>query len=127
MIASFSVVTRFGRRWLLPVLLIQSVLLLGQDTRLEDLIAGLILLCVLSRYGMRLTRKQIGISLGILFVIFLDITATRPTDGGTRANADYVTGLSHLFSPSTRANIATTLGYRLDGVIFLDASFNRGV
>ena len=123
-IASFSIVSRFGKRALLPTLALQSALLLREDSRLDIVIAAVMLLFLLLRYGIRYTRKQIVIFAAVIIIAVVDISAARSPTGASDANGTAASlkrdlaAFGHLFGANTRTEIAYTLGYHLDGNSF---------
>jgi len=80
-LAAFSFILRYGSRWFLPVLLVQSVLLAAAGERtpvLTDAIALIVLLCWA---GMRPQGRELGAAAGLTMVAILAITGLRAAQG----------------------------------------------
>jgi oligosaccharide repeat unit polymerase len=123
--ASFGIVCRFGRQWLLPVLLVQSAMLAFIGARFIILVSALMLLYALARVGIPAGRKQLGLGLVALLLLALVITSARAAEGrfSTAANGslrfDFLAaGVTNIGSPDTWDLVAGDFGYRLDGNSF---------
>jgi hypothetical protein len=123
--ASFGIITRFGQRWLLPMLLIQSAMLALAGQRLEILVTVGLLLYALARVGISLKRTQLVLSMAVLLLAALVLTSARAAEGrlSTASNGflrfDFLTaGIGNIGSADTWNLVAADLGYRLDGNSF---------
>jgi hypothetical protein len=121
-LAGFGLIMRFGERWILPVLIVQSFILALIGERLIILTGAILLIYGLSRFGLKMGRRQVVIGLVLLAGFGWAISAARGAEGryvstsGAPVRLTFMTtGLRHLFSASTGNEIAYTLGYRLDG------------
>jgi hypothetical protein len=121
-LSGFGFVMRFGDRWTVPVLVVQSMILALLAERLIILTGALMLIYALSRVGTKLNRTHFAVGFVLLLLFAWAITAARGAEGryaqssGASVRLSFITtGMSHLFSSSTGAEIAYTLGYRLDG------------
>jgi hypothetical protein len=121
-LSGFGLVTRFGRRWIFPVVVVQSFILALVGQRMPILIAAVMLVYALSRLGMKPKRRGVVFGLVLLILFAWAITAARGAQGrynttssGSTRLTFLTTGFSNLFSSSTGQEIATTLAYRLDG------------
>jgi hypothetical protein len=123
--ASFGIVCRFGRRWLLPVLLVQSAILAFIGERFLILVTAVMLFYALGRVGISIGRKQLSIGFTMLLLLALLITSARAAEGrfSTAANGSLrldflMAGVANVSSPDTWDLVAGDLGYRLDGNSF---------
>ena len=124
-LASLGFIGRYGPKWVLPVLIVESAVLLTVGQRFF-VIAGVILTIYgLSRFGIKMRRKQIVVGILFLLAIGLVITSARasqgrfsPTTTGALRFQTLVAGLKHVGSPATRTQLAGDLGYRTDGNSF---------
>lgn len=123
--ASFGIVTRFGPRWLLPALLIQSAIFALVGSRLDIVITAALLLYALARFGISVKRVHLGLGIATLVVVALVLTSARAAQGrvavtpGESLRFDYLAaGIVSIGSPATRDLVAADLGYRLDGNSF---------
>jgi hypothetical protein len=121
-LSGFGFVMRFGDRWIVPVLVVQSLILALLAERLLILTGALMLIYALSRMGTRLKRNHVVVGLVLLALFGWAITAARGAEGryaqssGASVRLSFITtGMSHLFAASTGEEIAYTLGYRVDG------------
>jgi hypothetical protein len=121
-LSGFGFVMRFGGRWAVPVLIVQSLILALVGERLVIVTGALMLVYALARMGTKLKRAHVVVGLVVLALFAWAITAARGAEGryaqssGASVRLSFVTtGISHLFSSSTGQEIAYTLGYRLDG------------
>ena len=121
-LSGFGFVMRFGDRWAVPVLIVQSLILALVGERLIIVSGALMLIYALSRMGTKLKRAHVVVGLVLLVLFTWTITAARGAEGryaqgsGASVRLSFMTtGLSHLFSSSTGEEIAYTLGYRVDG------------
>jgi hypothetical protein len=124
-LASFGIVTRFGRRALLPVVLAQSALMAAVGERAGIVITTVLLLYALGRFGVHMRRTQV--IAGALVAVFLTlvITSARAAEGRFVAtSADslrfgfLVAGVVNIGSPSAMRQLSADLGYRFDGNSF---------
>jgi hypothetical protein len=120
-LSGFGFVMRFGRRWIFPVLVAQSLTLAVTGQRFPILIGAVMLIYALSLLGMKFERRLV-FGLVVLVLLAWVITASRAAEGryATTSAASVrltflTTGLSNLFTSSTGQGLAFTLGYRLDG------------
>src|SRR5664280_1984612 len=109
------------RRWILPVLVTQSLILALAGQRFPILLGAVMLIYALSRLGIKFERRMV-VGLVLLVLLAWVITASRAAEGrysgasGASVRLTFLTtGFSHLFTSSTGQAIAFTLGYRLDG------------
>jgi hypothetical protein len=123
--ASFSIVMRLGRRWLLPVLAVQSGIMALVGARAAILFTAAMLLYVLWRVGITLSRKEVVVTTVTVLMLLLVITSGRAAAGRLATNADsslrldfLTTGAVNLISPDTFNQVETDLGYRFDGNSF---------
>jgi len=124
-LTSFGLIVRFGSGKIIVVLLGQSLLLSLVGERLVVVVGALMLLYLLSRFGIRLDRRSIVLGSVVLVLLTWGITSARAAEGrfNTTANSTrselrlsfLENGFKNLFAESTRHDIAFTLGYRLDG------------
>jgi hypothetical protein len=125
-LAAFEVVMRFGRRWLIPVVVFQCVLLSVVLAQRFVLVVGLgLLVYALARCGIRLSRTQVILGGSLLAVAAVAITSARATEGRFSASADasvrfqsFAAGFATLSSAATWQIVAGDIGYRLDGNSF---------
>jgi hypothetical protein len=124
-LASLGIVTRFGRRWILPMLLAQSVAVALVGQRLEVLVTAAMLLYALTRIGMPIQRRQLSVAILVFMAFGLLLTSARAAEGRIPAAAggsirlDYVVAaLANVGSSTTWDLVATDLGHRLDGNSF---------
>ncbi len=124
-LASFGIISRFGRGWLLPVLFVQSAVMTILGSRLEILAAALMLLYLLARAGVSIKRAQLALGIGGFLLVALVLTSARATEGrisgdaGGSLRVDWLaSGIANVGSPQTWDLIAADLGYRLDGNSF---------
>ena len=124
-LSSFAMVSRFGRKWLLLVLVAQSLLAAALGERLEILVAAGVLLYLLARVGIRIGRRQLIYGTIALGMASLILTSTRAAEGRFSNSAGGFLRLDHLIagvrnigSPQTRNLLVSDLGYRLDGNTF---------
>jgi len=123
---SLGVVTRFGTRWYLPVLLVQSALLVGLTAeRLAVLVAAGMLLYALAQLNIFLKSSQLALLVAAFVGVGLVLTAARAAEGriATTSGADLriaflAKGIANVGSSATRDAVAADLGYRLDGNSF---------
>lgn len=122
---SFGIIVTKGRRWALPALLFQSILLASIGQRLEVFAGAVLLLYAMSRYGMRPSKAQLTWIVVVLVFLGLSITATRETEGRVayleRSSASdrigaLVLGAFRLDKAAEAQNSA--LGGRIDGNTF---------
>jgi hypothetical protein len=121
-LSGFGLVMRFGRRWIVRVVVVQSFILALMGQRMPILIAAVVLIYALSRLGMEPERRGVVFGLVLLILFAWVITAARGAEGrynassGTSTRLTFLTtGFSNLFSSSTGQEMAATLAYRLDG------------
>jgi hypothetical protein len=124
-VASFAVIVRFGSRLLLPVLLLQSAAIAIAGQRLEILVAAVMLLYALSRTGVPTSLRQLSLGVGAALLIGLVLTSARAaegristTAGGVSRISFLIAGIANIGSEGTRTQVASDLGYRLDGNSF---------
>jgi hypothetical protein len=124
-LASLGFISRFGRRWILPVLLVQSIAAALVGERLEILVTAVMLLYALSRLGIPIQARQLSLAVMAFIVVGLVVTSARASAGhistvaGGSFRLDYlVAGLNNVSSPATWDQIAFDLGYRFDGNSF---------
>jgi hypothetical protein len=124
-LASFGIVTRFGRRWIIPVVMVQSLLVAAIAQRAVILFAAALLLYAMSRVGIRLKRRQLAFFAGIAVILTLAITSARASEGRLATTSGdslrfgfLVAGLGQIGSPIAWHQVAADLGYRFDGNSF---------
>jgi hypothetical protein len=124
-LTSFAIVLRFGMRWLLPAIAVQSTAVAAVGQRWEIFVTAVLLLYALARVGLTISRGQIWVSVAAFLFFALVITSARgvaghiSTTGDASLRLDYLTaGLANLSSAETRAEIVYDLGHRLDGNSF---------
>ncbi len=124
-LASFGIVTRFGRRWLVPILIVQSLLVSAIAQRAVILFAAALLLYALARVGTRLKRRQLTFFAGVAVILTLVITSARASEGRLATTSGdslrlqfLVAGLGQIGSPAAWHQVAIDLGYRFDGNSF---------
>jgi len=125
-LAGFELITRFGRRWLVPVIVVQCALIsVIVAERLAVFAAVGLLLYALARCGVRLSRAQVLLGGSVLVLLGVGITAARANEGRFAASADaslrfqsFIAGLASIGSPATWQTVAGDIGYRLDGNSF---------
>lgn len=123
--ASFGLVCRFGRRWLIPALVVQSIIAVVVGSRLEIFIAAGLLIYTLARVGISLSRLQVAVSLALVVVVAVVLTSARAAEGrlpataGSELRFEYlIAGVRNVGSPDTWNLVAYDLGHRLDGNSF---------
>jgi hypothetical protein len=121
-LSGFGLVMRFGQRWTVYVLVVQSLILALLGERLIIVSGAVMLIYALSRMGMKLDRRHAVVGLVLLGLFAWSITAARGFEGRYNVTSSasvrltfLTTGLTNLFSSSTGHEIAYTLGFRLDG------------
>lgn len=121
-LTGFGIVMRFGSKWAVWAIVLQSVALALVGERLAIAIGAIMLVYLLSQFGVRLRRLTAIMGLVVLLLFGLAITAARGAEGrfGTTATSSVrltfvTTGLKNLFASTTRQELAFTIGYRLDG------------
>lgn len=124
-LVGFGIVGRFGRTWVLPVLLVQSLLAAALGERLEILVAAGLLIYALARVGIRIPRYQLISGAATFLLVALMLTSARAaegrfstTAGGTLRLDHLIGGIRNITSASTRDLLVYDLGYRLDGNTF---------
>jgi hypothetical protein len=124
-LVSFGIVTRFGRRWLVPVLLVQSVLVAAIAARAVIFFATALLLYALARVGLRLKRRQLAIAAGSAVLLTLLITSARASEGRLATTSGeslrlqfLLAGIGQIGSPAAWHQVFADLGYRFDGNSF---------
>ncbi len=125
MFATFGLICRFGIRWLLPALSVQSTILALLGERLQILVTAALLLYALARVGISIKRWQLGLGLAVLVLVAVVLTSARAAEGrilttaGTSLRFDFLAaGVVNIGSSNTRDLVAADLGYRLDGNSF---------
>lgn len=120
--AGFGFVMRFGSRWILPVVILQSAFLAFTGQRLVIIFGVLMLIFALTKFGIKPKRRDVVIGLTVLLLFAWAITAARGAEGRFNTTSRtsirlsfLTTGMENLFSATTWQQIAFTLGYRLDG------------
>lgn len=126
-LAGVAIVLRFGRRWILPWLILQSVVLAAVGQRNEVVVAAVLLVFVLSFCGLHWSRKQVVWGLVLVALVGLVITSTRAAEGrdafavgeGVTSRFGAISsGIANVGSEQTQEALRDTLGYRLDGNSF---------
>jgi hypothetical protein len=125
-LAGYEFIARFGRRWLIPVLIVQCALIsVIVAERLSILVAVVVMLYILARFGTRLSRAQLLLGGVAVVLLGVGITAARADEGRftTSANASgrfqsFVAGFESIGSVATWQAVAGDIGYRLDGNSF---------
>jgi hypothetical protein len=124
-LTSFALAMRLGSRSVLWLLVLQSVVLALSGERAVIAIAAVLLVAVLSKFGVHSSRKQLVTGLLLLLVFGWVITSARAAEGrfattaGSTIRLQFIgEGIRHLTSAQTREQIAFTLGSRLDGNSF---------
>ncbi len=121
-LTAISILLRFGAKWFMIVLTIQSLLLAAAGERAPILINALVLLVLMARTGTKPSGRQVRITLTVAVLAMLAITGVRAERGRAIYNDD--TGLrtrvTALGSGITSANnnILSEAAVRLDGVDF---------
>lgn len=130
-LTTFSFLLRYGMRWFIPVLVVQSVLLAATGERLPVVTGIVVLLSLLARVERRPTRRQVMITLALTVIAVLGITGYRSVSGhslyrqdaslATRSRAIWV-GLYALTHTSdqngTSAGLVAQIAVRFDGNAF---------
>ena len=80
-LTAFSFVLRYGMRWFVPVLVVQSVLLAATGERLPVVTGIVVLVSLLARVDRRPTRRQVMMTLSLTVVAILGITGYRAVSG----------------------------------------------
>jgi hypothetical protein len=134
-LTAFSFVLKYGRRWLVPVLAVQSLVLAVGGQRSELFVGAAVLLVLLYHMDIRLSRRAVAIALSIAAVAALGITSARESvgreyfrdDSGflgrSRAIADGV------LTPLDPGTLLSELAHRFDGNVFagqVDKSVRAG-
>jgi hypothetical protein len=121
-LSAFGLALRWGRKWILPILIAQSLLLGLVGERLVVVFGAVMLLFALSRVGLKMRRSAVVTGLILLALFSWVITAARGAEGrytnssGASVRLSFLAvGLTHLVASSTGDEFANTLGYRLDG------------
>ena len=131
MLTAFGFLSRHGMRWLVVVLIIQSLLLAAAGQRTPIVVASVGLIVLLIRVGLRPTKKQIAITLSLAMITMLAITGYRAVSGraiyysnsGLLVRLEALgTGLytvTHASAPGdTGPGLVTQLATRFDGDAF---------
>jgi hypothetical protein len=134
-LTAFSFVLKYGRRWLTPVLAVQSLVLAVGGQRSELFVGAAVLLVLLYHVDIRFSRRAVAIALSVATVAALGITSARESvgreyfrdDSGfmgrSRAIADGV------WSPLDPGTLLSELAHRFDGNVFagqVDKSVRTG-
>jgi hypothetical protein len=134
-LTAFSFVLRHGRRWLVPVLATQSVVLAVVGQRIELFVGAVVLLCLLYHVNIRLGRGAVAVALAVAAVAALGITSARDSVGRGyfREDSGFV-GRSKAIamgtlSPPDPARLWGEAAFRFDGNSFagqVDKSVQSG-
>jgi hypothetical protein len=130
-LTAFAFLGRYGMRWFVGVLIIQSLLLAAVGERAPIVVATVSLLILLLRTGMRPSRKHLVIALALGMMTVLGITGYRAAYGRTiyYSNSGLLTRLAavgtglylvtHTSTPeNTSPGLITQLAVRFDGNSF---------
>lgn len=126
-LSGVALVLHFGRRWILPWLLVQSAVLAAVGQRNEVVVAAVLLIFVLAFCGLRWRKKQIAWGLVLVTLVGLVMTSTRAAEGRASFAAGegvasrfgaLASGVANVGSDQTREALRDTFGYRLDGNSF---------
>jgi hypothetical protein len=124
-LAGVGFIRRFGARWTLPVLAVQCAVTATVGERALVVQSAIMLLFLLAWIGIRPRRRSVVIGVVLLLFLGWTISAARATQGRISTTAgtslrlsSLEIGATHLFTNSTREQIAYTLGYRFDGNSF---------
>ena len=125
-LTAFSVLLRFGIRWFLPVLLVQSLLLAAAGERTPILVDAATLIILMARAGLRPSGRQVRITLTVSVLAILAVTGARSEQGRSLYYTDSGLGarVAALGSGITSLNGNGLVGQaaiRLDGVDFAGA------
>lgn len=130
-LAAAGLLLRHGTRWLLPVLLAQSLLLAAAGERTPVITDAIALILLLARAGRRPSGRQLRAAAGLTVVAILAITGVRAEQGrmldhkdsGLRARAsalgDAITTVPG--APGTGPGLVAQAAVRLDGASFAGA------
>ncbi|MGH3345158.1 MAG: hypothetical protein ACRDPK_20270 [Carbonactinosporaceae bacterium] len=120
-LTTFSFVMRHGRRWLIPAVAGQSLILATTGQRLEIVAGGVMIVFLLHRTGMTPSMRSIMSAACIISILFLSLVSIRENQGreifrannGFEARAGAVlAGINS--SPGDIANLIGQTGIRLD-------------
>ena len=76
-LAVFGLLGRYGMKWFVPGLIVQSVLLAAAGERLPVVAGAVALIVLLAHVGMRPSRRQVMLSLALTMATVLGITGYR--------------------------------------------------
>ncbi|KXK63674.1 hypothetical protein AWW66_01545 [Micromonospora rosaria] len=126
-LAGAVVVIRYGMRWLLPVLLVESLALVVAGTRAMIVFAGVLTVVGAAMHGVRPSRRQIAMIVVVLTAATALISSTRAVAGrevfhagegsGGRLTA-LVEGAGRMHTGESRQAILDDVVYRFDGNTF---------
>jgi hypothetical protein len=80
-LTAFSLVLKYGRGWLIPVLAAQSAVLAVSGQRSELFVGAVVLLVLLYHVDIRLSRRAVALALSVATVAALGITSAREDVG----------------------------------------------
>jgi hypothetical protein len=128
--AAFALVLRHGRRWFLPALAVQSVLLAAAGERTPVVTGAVTLIVLLVSSGLRPPAGQLRIAAALTAVLMLAVTGTRVQEGrafyrqdtGLAARLSALRGgIPALAGAGGREGIVAQAAVRLDGTGFAGA------
>jgi hypothetical protein len=125
-LTAFSLLLRYGIRWFLPVLGVQSLLLAAAGERTPVIIDAVALILLLAYSGRKPAVRQVLVALVLTILTIVAITGVRAQQGRvTNGNSGLGTRLAFLGSGLTGAGSSSGLvaqaAVRLDGVDFAAA------
>jgi hypothetical protein len=134
-LTTFSFVVKYGRRWLIPTLAVQSLVLAVGGQRIELFVGAAVLLALLYHVDIRLSRRAVAVALSIATVAALGITSARESVGREyfRDNSGFL-GRSKVIaegalSPHDPASLWNDVAFRFDGNVLagqVDKSVQAG-
>jgi hypothetical protein len=134
-LTAFSFVLKYGRRWLVPVLAVQSLVLAVGGQRSELFVGAAVLLVLLYHMDIRLSRRAVAIALAVATVAALGITSARESVGREyfRDDSGFM-GRSRVIadgvvSPLDPGTLLSEIAHRFDGNVFagqVDKSVRAG-
>jgi hypothetical protein len=123
-LTAFAFVLTYGRRWLIPVLAVQSLILAVGGQRSELFVGAAVLLVLLHHVDVRLSRRAVAIALSVAVVAAAGITSARESVGRQyfRDDSGFL-GRSRVIadgvlSPPDPGMLVSELAYRFDGNVF---------
>lgn len=131
-LTAFSFVLKYGKRWLLPALVLQSVVLAVGGQRFELFMGAVVLLVLLYRMEITVSRRAVVIALSVATVAASGITSAREDvgreyfrdDSGFMGRARVIS--EGTLSPSDPRKLIREFAHRFDGNVFAGQAEKSG-